>query len=312
MKPLFSTGRAIMGDLLRAALWCARKSPNSPAGLAVWKTFDQELTRLSAPRLSLRDIQLRVRALTTPRVAPITVHALDWPLIIRAWRACFAFGHTGFRIGSADAIGFGYGALLTSAGTDKYFVRGEPTDTPGIYLGLCPSHLPLAHLRQSPKVQMRVDTSGLTIGGILGDKAGFKELSATLHSWLIDQGRITTDLEKASLRAANFEMRTTPQGWQLNARTPEALIRLSAQCAAGALLAFIPDDNLGGKNEAVLSFLRPTDEAPASLAAERHSRSGPLADWLRLPPLPIVLNLTLESRTALDAVWASSAKETVL
>jgi hypothetical protein len=49
-----------------------------------------------------------------------------------------------------------------------------------------------------------------------------------------------------------------------------------------------------------MTFLRPTDEAPAKLVAERHSRRGALADWIWLPALPIVLDLPDETRGALD------------
>lgn len=304
-----------MGDLLHVALWCARRDPASPASVAIWQAFDKELSRIGAVRVSRREIQQRIRALEAPWIAPVIIEDNDWPLLLRIVSACRAFGYSSFNIGSADTLGFGYGAHLAKRrGDDKYIERSAPAETPSIYLNLRPTALQLENFDKQPLARMSLEDSGLTIS-VETYHSKLQGFQLELNSWIVDLGRRAPhNLTGSRASSFNYGMNQTENGWSLGAKTPESAIRLAMHCAAGALFAFVPDDRMGGDHEAVLTFLRPTDEVPTALAAERHSRCGPLADWLRIPPLPIVLEIDPDSRADLDsqcAVLAASKGETV-
>ena len=301
MTQIFSSGRPIMGDLLRATLWCARSFPSTNEADAIWAAFDHELARIDAPRVSKRSLQQRIRALRTPWIAPMVIEPLDWPLLIRLWRTLDAFGYEGMVVGSADAVGIGYGAWLGADGKDYYFGRGDQPDEYGVSLGLRPIHLPLEQLKHTPHTNISVGEAGIKINGKL-DKPDTRSLDAKLHSWLVDlTGHIPTTLNTVTASSFRYNIKITSNGWSLEPTSPESTIRLAIHCASRALLAFIPNDKLISDHEVTMTFLRPTDEAPDKLVAERHSRAGHLADWLQIPPLPIVLNLSNDTRAALDA-----------
>ena len=301
MIQFFQPGRPIMGDLLRVALWCARRNPASPASVAVWQAFDKALSCIAAAPISRKEIQERIRALEAPWIAPVIIEDHDWPLLLRIVSACRAFGYSSFNIGSADALGFGYGIHLAQRrGDDKYFERSAPAETPSVHLGLRPAALTLANFDKQPLTRMSFEDSGLTIS-VEVSHPKLRGFNLELNSWIVDLGRRAPTSSTASRASSfNYGMSETETGWSLGAKTPESAIRLAMQCAAGALFGFVPDDRIGGDYEAILTFLRPADEAPTYLAAERHSRSGPLADWLRIPPLPIVLELDTDSCAALN------------
>ena len=107
-------------------------------------------------------------------------------------------------------------------------------------------------------------------------------------------------MKASSVHAFNYDIDPTSTGWSLKAATPEGAIRLATQCARGSMLGFIPDQDIYDEGAVIMTLLRPTDEAPVKLVSERHSRNGSLAEWLWLPPLPIIIDLPQEARFALD------------
>jgi hypothetical protein len=174
----------------------------------------------------------------------MVVDAADWPIVLRLWRALQVFGYDEIIIGSADAVGFGYGACLESGGKDEYFSRRAPSRLPGIYLGLRPMELPIEQLEQQPHTTMEVSGSGIRINGQLS-AADFIGLNAEMNSWITDlSSQMRPNLKALSTRAFNYDINPTSKGWSLEPTSPESAIRLATHCARGALLAFVPDDKL--------------------------------------------------------------------
>jgi len=93
---------------------------------------------------------------------------------------------------------------------------------------------------------------------------------------------------------------------EIVAPTPEGAIRLATACSGRAILCVDYPKRDVALDPAALVVLVPTDEAPTSLCGELHSRSGPLADWLRIPPLPIEPILDDKVRAAI-ASWITES-----
>jgi hypothetical protein len=206
-------------------------------------------------------------------------------------------------------VGFGYGTQLRESGGDEYFARREPVDGPAVYLGLRPAQLPLADLMKAVEIELKIEKTGIVVRGhFLGAKQSGQDLE--LNSWIVDLRRpIPRDLATVCMRTFEYDVAVGERAWWVRALSPESAIRLGGHCAAGCLLAFVPGEFSVGP-EAHLVLLRPSDEAPTKLVAERHSRSGSLAAWLQLPVVPIVLELSKQDRAALDAEHVEPLKKT--
>ena len=301
-----------MGDLLRVALYAARMHPDQDVRDAVLLACDVALNNMGAPGRTELHVRTALKAAKGPSIAPMLATDADIAITTRVWRACAATGKSSVFVGSADAVGEGYGATL---GPDKKAIYGsrgsrrapEAPDI-AINLGLLPPvdrlvPIDAAHsasLRVDSKHGIRICVSALTSPGM--------GLSMSMGSWIAERTRSRPAAEALlTLNRMGLSIKlTNKKSIEIEARTPEAAIRLASACSSKSLLCLDRPEGSHVSGPAVLILLEPTDRAPTPLAAALHSCSGPLADWLWIPPLPLVPELDRNVRTSIES-WVAEA-----
>ena len=311
--------RPIMGDLLRVALYAARMHPDQDVRDAVLLACDVALDNMGAPGRTELHVRAALKAAKGPSIAPMLATDADIAITTRVWRACAAAGTASIFVGSADAVGEGYGASL---GPDKKAIyrsrdsrltargsrRAPEAEGIAINLGLLPAVDRLVPIDAAHSASLRVDSEHgirISVSALTSPRMG---LSMSMGSWIAERTRSRPAAEALlTLDRMGLSVNLTDdKSIEIVARTPEAAIRLASACSSRSLLCLCRPESDHALDPAVLILLEPTDRAPASLAAELHSFSGPLADWLRIPPLPLVPELNKSVRTAIESWVAES------
>ena len=314
--------RLIMGDVLRLAFFAARCHPDAKVRTEILTACDTALDVAGAPRRTEGDLRKALASATGPAIGPMVATDLDIAITSRIWRACASVGKSDLFVGSADAIGEGYGALLGVGPEATYKPRasrimfekfrrseinrvvGVKKDLPSINLGLLPHPRAVKQQHVNLVVNLKVDPKmGITVA-VEGIKAGRGAFSADIHSWISGRHGDRRDTQKLnSLHALGISVNVEKDGSiAIIPRTPEATIRFASACASRNLLCLHFDDDLYASNDSYLVLLAPSDTAPCGLPANVHSRSGTLSDWLRIPPLRLVPELSQDVRSAI-ALW---------
>jgi hypothetical protein len=302
--------RPIMGDLLRVALYAARMHPIQDIRATILSACDTALDRIGAQRLTERNVRSALRTAEQSAINPMVTTAADIAVAARVWRASTAIGKNRVFLGSADAIGEGYGVILDVDTKATYCSRGarleRGNDTSAMNLAMLPRVDGLSPINAAHAAFLRTDPEhGVTI---LVSAFSERPLAMSMSSWIANRSRSgpASNLLSSVDRLGLSISLTADQSIQISPRTPEATIRLAAACSSRAILCL---DEEGREQtalgSAVLILLAPNDEAPKSLAAELHSRTGPLADWLRISPLPLVPELDRYVRAAIGS-WLAA------
>ena len=312
--------RPVMGDLLRVALYAARMHPSEDIRATILSACDVALEKLGAPIRSEKDVRAALKAAKGPSIAPMLATDTDIAITTRVWRACAVVGKINIFVGSADAVGEGYGATL---GPDKKAIylsresrlaarssrRASETDSIAINLGLLPAFDSLAPINAAHSASLRVDpVHGIRIfvSALARPVMG---LSMGIGSWIAERSHSRLAAEPLSTldRMGLLVTLRDDKSIEIETRTPEAAIRLASACSSRSLLCLDRPEGNRASGLAALILLEPTDKAPTTLAAELHSYSGPLADWLWIPPLPLVPELDSRVRTAIGSWFAEGS-----
>jgi len=239
---------------------------------------------------------------------------LDIAVTARIWRACAAVGTSQLFVGSADAIGEGYGAILGCESV-IYQSRGAriKNSTASIYLGLLPPPQSIEQRHGDLVVKLKVDSKQGIAVTVEGIKPPDQPLSAEIHSWIAGRFGDRQGAQKpSSIHALGLSVSVTKDGLiTVNPKTPEATIRFASACSSRNFLFLNIVDDYYASSDSCLIVLAPSDTAPCDLPADVYSRSGPLADWLRIPPLRLILDISPEVRAAID-LWLREAQQNKL
>lgn len=319
--------RVIAGDLLRLVFFAARAHPEEDVRIAILKACDLSLDAMRAPPRSERDVRRALAFAKGPAIAPMLATNQDISLIARVWRACAAMGKSSIFVGSADAVGEGYGAVLESEPAAIYqpresrvtiLRRGPRSGSPingqiSINLGMLPNASLIGTINGNVTAKLQVDPKeGISV--ILDGIKNFRgKLDASTHSWISSQSGhngIVPKLQIIHEMGLTVNI-STNNAISLNARTAEAMIRFASACSSRNLFCLNFSDDCYSHADAFLVGLTPPDKAPCLLPAEVHSRSGPLAEWLRIPPLRLVPDLTQEIRVAIEN-WINDSSKILL
>jgi hypothetical protein len=306
-----------MGDLLRVALYAARMHPDEGIRTAVLIACDAALDDIGAPQRTEEHVRSGLLAAEQSALNPVVTTDADIAVATKVWRACSIVGDNRLVLGSADAIGEGYGVILGDNGGATYCSRGDrlvwAKDISAFNLGLLPPLDSLCPMNAAHEASLRVDPEhGVTIFVGTLTKSKTAPFSMTINSWIADRSQSSPGASvRSSLNRLGLSVNLAQDGsTNIVAGTPEATIRLASACGSRSILC-VDSGTSPELGAAVLALLAPNDQAPTSLAAELHSRSGPLADWLWIPPVPLVLELDPCLRAAIGS-WLAEASTTFM
>ena len=305
--------RPIMGDLVLLALFAARTHPSSQIRAAIFKAYDSALDALGAASCSERKLKKALLDAKGPSLVPMVATSEDIAVVRRVWRSCALADALPLFIGSADAVGEGQGALLDQdlcaiyqpreARVSTKWIRRVQTEEAAanaINLGMLPRSIAPFETKSEHGAFFEIDAkAGVTLN-VPSGKPATGPIEVATHSWICD--RAAAGVQAASLKSLNalgLSVKLKRGVVIIRADTPEAAIRFSTACVSRRILCVREEDSAASMKDCSLIELAPPKQPSPALPLQRHSGSGPLADWIRVPPFPVVLELDLNVRQEL-------------
>lgn len=308
---LAEAGGPVFGDQLRLGLYAARMHPDTGLRDEILTAFDKSLGASGARPLSESEITTAIlRAVGTP-LEPMTFTQADVAVLARLLPACRAAGWGDLFLGSADAVGQGYGAWISGDLQATYHSREDRlrfnNDRSALNLGLLPMRSCLA---PTPRIKARFETSqkkGVSIR-LLDTELAKSPLASGLHSFIsiVDPGR---GMRTLALERIGLVVDVHGDEVSIAPRASEAAIRFASICATGAFMCLGCTERPGLWNDAVLIELTSFGTEPRDLPAEWWSCRGLLAEWIHTPVLPIGLDLKPEIRSRIAEWFAEASVE---
>jgi hypothetical protein len=285
MESVVLAEHLLLGDAIIEAFYVARTHEDPDVSLC---EFDRAIDLAHGTKICEDYILNKLRSLPAPTIGPMVASVVDIFIICRILGMLSLSNITKFAVGSADSIGFGYGAMFNGFEHVSYFGRSaRDFNVPYINLGLLPTHLHGARGVGDVRCALRNEANqgiAVTVDGV-DARAGALDLK--LSSWLAwdsGDGRVTvSSLDRAGLEAEICGNKAI----KIFAKRPESAIRFAAICGCEGLLCLDSQEGRKRGNPAVITKLSPTDRAPVSLMVASHSRRRDLTQWLGIPPLPL-------------------------
>jgi hypothetical protein len=274
------TTQWLVGDALVAEIMRIRQSSRQADFDMGMARLDQMLDEAGATQVNTHSIKRSLRDLDGPALFPMVLGRKDLALGLRILRALQFESCTRLFITSADAIGFGYGVLISPDGTIDYLGRvarqtrkdAGPTFNPSM-MPEAPSPIPpCPALVGSEKSGLQITLSGLPESNRL--KTDF---SSTLAYRGAD-GSLKID----SFHKLGITLSRIADGLVFSPKTPEAMIRLASIASAGAVI------RVSGAFD-VIARLQLSGHGDQAIDAFFHSPKSPMMQWLACPPLPYAL-----------------------
>lgn len=274
------TTQWLMGDALVAEMMRIRQS-NGQADFGMsMARLDQMLDEAGVAQVNTNSITRSLRNLAGPALFPMVLGRKDLALGLRILRALQFEPGTRLFITSADAIGLGYGVLISPDGTIDYLGRVArqtlkdtgPSFNPSMMPDAPSPVRPCPAFMGSEKSGLQIKLTGLPEGNRL--KTDF---SSTL-AYRGTDGGLTID----SFHKLGITLSTTADGLVLSPKTPEAMIRLASIASAGAVI------RVSGAFD-VIARLQLSGDGDQAIDAFFHSPNSPMMQWLECPPLPYAL-----------------------
>ena len=270
----------LMGDALVAEIMRIRQSSGQAGFDMGMARLDQLLDEAGVAQVNTNSITLSLRDLDGPALFPMVLGRKDLALGLRILRALQFEPGTRLFITSADAIGFGYGVLVSPDGTIDYIGRVARQTRKDSGPSFNPSMMPDAPspIRTCPafvgseKSGLQITLSGLPEGNRL--KTDFSSTIAYRGA----DGCLKID----SLHKLGITQSGTADGLVLSPKTPEAMIRLASIASAGAVI------RVSGAFD-VIARLQLSGDGDQAINAFFHSPKSPMRQWLACPPLPYAL-----------------------
>ena len=230
-------------------------------------------------------------------------------------------------IGSADAVGEGYGAVLDEKLIASYMTREQRVprrgrkwnsaigdkQRPALNLNLVP-------LIQHAKLSEKKVSAHLTIDKrkgialvISSEEALPESFKVLMHSWIAEPApgakkqKLRESLHSIGLAA---EKEAGRGRIILRPQSPEATIRFAVACAGRANVCLRSTPDTDYSKHAWLVGLLPQAQGDKELVVERHSCDGALAEWLRIAPYPLSVALDDETRQRI-AEWLHASEQSV-
>jgi len=270
----------LMGDALIAEIMRIRQSSGQEEFDMGIARLDQMLDEAGVAQVNTISITRSLRELGGPALFPMVLSRKDLALGLRILRALQFEAGTRLFITSADAIGFGYGVLVSPDGTIDYLGRVARQTRKDAGPSFNPSMMPDAPspIRTCPafvgseKSGLQITLSGLPEGNRL----------ATNFSSTIAYRGADGCLKIDSLHKLGITLSRTADGLGLSPKTPEAMIRLASIASAGAVI------RVSGACD-VTARLQLSGDGDQAIDAFFHSPKSPMMQWLACPPLPYAL-----------------------
>jgi hypothetical protein len=322
----------LVGDLLRIALMAGVKHPKKIVRRDVIQSVDGWLDDIGAPPLNVSRFAQICNSVPGTSLEPMVLEMRDVEIGTRFARMAFHFGsmetgsEPGVLIGSRDAIGGG-GGLLMDRNEKANFIRRFPREkrykvSERIW-GYAPEY-EKACLSQKPEPQVHTvqwqttsRNSALIVTKSCRDDLGWKSSVMrkrnTLKNSAVERYNLSDDIKRYSSvghRGEGFgrfglEVNLEKGALWIEPSSPEATLRFSALMAQGSTVTLDPESGPAGDRPALHILLNePSNEATEMLAVT-HSRSGALANWLRIPPLPTFPQLDNGLRKSVFEWWTS-------
>lgn len=310
MKPLLEPSGAgpIFGDPLRLLLYAARLHPDEDLRRQILIDFDNALAEIGVRPVAQNEMAAAVSQVVGPALAPMTFAPADMAILSRILPACRAAGWGNLFLGSADAVGQGYGTLIDGAGRATYHSRerrGEfSKPLAALNLGMLPAR---SRVTPTSAIKARFAKSqkhGVSIR-VRAPEFANSPLASQVNS-LVFLGNPNRGVRASPLDQIGLVVDLHRDEISIAPRTSEAAIRFASICASGALLCLACEERPGTWHSAVLIALTSFGAEPVDLAAEWWSSRGPLAEWAHTPVLPLKLDVMPETRSRVSA-WLAEA-----
>jgi hypothetical protein len=270
----------LMGDALIAEIMRIRQSSGQEEFDMGIARLDQMLDEAGVAQVNAISIARSLRELDGPALFPMVLSRKDLALGLRILRALQFEAGTRLFITSADAIGFGYGVLISPDGNIDYLGRVARQTRKDAGPSFNPSMMPEAPspIRPCPAL-VRSEKSGLqiTLSGIPEGNRLKADFSSTL-AYRGTDGSLKID----SFHKLGITLSRTADGLVLSPKTPEAMIRLASIASEGAVIRVT---GIYG----VIARLQLSGDGDQSIDAFFHSQTSPMTQWLACPPLPYAL-----------------------
>lgn len=274
------TTQWLMGDALIAGIMRIRQSSGQSEFDMGMARLDQMLDEAGVAQVDTNSITRSLRDLDGPALFPMVLGRKDLALGLRILRALQFESGSRLFITSADAIGFGYGVLISPDGTIDYLGRVArqsrkdhgPSFNPSMMPDAPSAIRPCPAFVGSEKSGLQITLSGLPEGNRL--KTDF---TSTLAYRGADGG-----LKIDSFHKLGITLNRTDDGVVLSPKTPEAMIRLASIASEGAVI------RVSGVFD-VIARLQLSGDGDQSIDAFFHSPTSPMMQWLACPPLPYAL-----------------------
>ena len=270
----------LMGDALVAEIMRIRQSSGQAGFDMGMARLDQLLDEAGVAQVNTNSIARSLRDLDGPALFPMVLGRKDLALGLRILRALQFEPGTRLFITSADAIGFGYGVLVSPDGPIDYLGRVARQTRKDAGPSFNPSMMPDAPspIRTCPafvgseKSGLQITLSGLPEGNRLAT-----DFSSTIAYRGAD-GCLKID----SLHKLGITLSKTADGLVLSPKTPEAMIRLASIASAGAVI------RVSGAFD-VIARLQLSGDGDQAIDAFFHSPKSPMMQWLACSLLPYAL-----------------------
>jgi hypothetical protein len=270
----------LMGDALVAEIMRIRQSSGKAGFDMGMARLDQMLDEAGVAQVNTNSITRSLRDLDGPALFPMVLGRKDLALGLRILRALQFEPGTRLFITSADAIGFGYGVLVSPDGTIDYLGRVARQTRKDAGTSFNPSMMPDAPspIRTCPAF-VGSEKSGLqiTLSGLPEDNRLATNFSSTIAYRGADGCRKIDSLHKLGITLSK-----SADGLVLSPKTPEAMIRLASIASAGAVI------RVSGAFD-VIARLQLSGDGDQAIDAFFHSPKSPMMQWLACSPLPYAL-----------------------
>jgi hypothetical protein len=274
------TNQWLMGDALVAEIMRIRLSNGQAEFDMGMARLDQMLDEAGVEQVNTNSITQSLRDLNGPALFPMVLGRKDLAVGLRILRALQFEPGTRLFMTSADAIGFGYGVLISPDGTIDYLGRVARQTRKDAGPSFNPSMMPTepSPIRPCPAF-VGSEKSGLqiTLSGLPESNRLRTDFSSTLAYRGAD-GRLKID----SFHKLGVTLSRTADGVIISPKTPEAMIRLASIASAGAVI------RVSGAFD-VIARLQLSGDGDQSIDAFFHSPTNPMMQWLACPPLPYAL-----------------------
>ena len=280
----------LMGDALVAEIMRIRQSSGQAGFDMGMARLDQLLDEAGVAQVNTNSITQSLRDLDGPELFPMVLGSKDLALGLRILRALQFEPGTRLFITSADAIGFGYGVLVSPDGAIDYLgrVARQTRKDAGTSFNPRKDAGPSFNPSMMPDAPSPIRTCPAFVGS---EKSG---LQITL-SGLPEDNRLATDFSSTiayrgadgclkidSFHKLGITLSKTADGLVLSPKNPEAMIRLASIASEGAVIRVT---GIFG----VIARLQLSGDGDQSIDAFFHSQTSPMMQWLACPPLPYAL-----------------------